>query len=241
MWQIKNPELRPKKLDFGYGSTPRPVNQLFSEDTQLINVVELVEWNSADTQFLICEGCGMVHCKPGDWVSVRKADSLVLILPARSYVWSEKPSPTEYQPPAYLRKRGIPYFDLATYEDLRSQDSSFPALDQISPLSLREATLLFHWDAPYQVLGKAPEISVRRDLFAGSSEGDHVEYLQRLEDLLERQYALEYPAELRSLSETDKVISLYLDAAEFTEWNAVVFDGSEYRLLVASKYVVAPE
>ena len=36
------------------------------------------------------------------------------------------------------------------------------------------------------------------------------------------------------------MISLYLDAGEFMEWDALVFDGSEYRMLVDSKYVIAP-
>lgn len=43
-----------------------------------------------------------------------------------------------------------------------------------------------------------------------------------------------------SRSDNEQVISFYLDAAAFTEWQAMVFDGSEYRLLVESKYVVDP-
>jgi hypothetical protein len=241
MWQIKSPEIKPSTLDFGSsGQDRRRVSQLFSVGIELINALELVDWDSKDTQFLICEACGFTHCKSGDWVSVRKSDFLVLILPASSYVWGESEDHNEYRPPSYLKEQGIPYLSISTYESLRSKHSSFPALNQIYPLNSREAASLFQWDAPYQVCGEPPAIRVRRDIVVGSSEGDHVECLQRMEELIERQYRVETVARLRSLSESDRVISLYLDAAELMEWHALVFDGSEYRLLLDSEYVIAP-
>lgn len=241
MWQIKSPELKRSTLDFGSSGQGRlHVCQLFSEDIELINALELVNWDSKDTQFLICEACGEVHCKPGDWVSVRKSDSMVLILPASSYVWRESNAETEYRPPYYLEKQGIAYLDISTYESLRSKHSSFPALDQIQPLNLKEATLLFQWNAPYRVFGEPPAVRTRSDIVVGSSEGDHVECLQRIEDLIQRQYGVECLAQLRPLSERERVISLYLDANEFMEWDALVFDGSEYKLFVDSKHVIAP-
>ena len=241
MWQIKNPELKRSTLDFSSSGQGRlGVYQLFSEGIELINALELVDWDSEDTQFLICETCGYVHCKPGDWVSVRKTDSLVLILPASSYVWRESHAEIEYRPPSYLEKQGIAYLDISTYESLKSQHSSFPALDQIHPLNLREAMLLFQWNAPYRVFGDPPAVRTRSEIVVGSSEGDHVECLQRIEDLIERQYKVDSFAQLRSLSGSERVITLYLDATQFMEWDALVFDGSEYKLLVDSKYVIAP-
>ena len=240
MWQIKSPELKPSTLDFGSSGQGRIlVHQLLSEGIELINALELVDWDSEDTQFLICEDCGYVHCKPGDWVSVRKTDSLVLILPASSYIWREINADAEYRPPYYLKKQGIAYLDISTYESLKSKHSSYPSLDQIHPLNFREATLLFQWDAPYRIFGDPPAVRTRSDIVVGSSEGDHVEILQRIEDLIQKQYRLEGFAQLRSVSATERVISLSLDAAEFMEWDALVFDGSEYKLLVDSKYVIA--
>ena len=241
MWQIKSPQVKPATLNFGGSGQGRVhVHQLVSEGIELINALELVDWDSEDTQFLICETCGYVHCKPGDWVSVRKSDSLVLILPASTYVWPEGNAGNEYRPPSYLVKQGIAYLDISTYEGLRSEHSSFPKLDQINPLNLREATLLFHWNAPYRVFGEPPAVRARSDIVIGSSEGDHVQCLQRIEDLMQRQYQVESFAEFRSLTGEERVISLYLDAAEFMEWDALVFDGSDYKLLVDSKYVIAP-
>ena len=241
MWQIKDTELKPSTLDFGSsGQGTFPVWELFSEGIELINAVELVNWDSEETQFLICEECGYTFCKSRDWVSVRKSESLVLILPASSYVWGESEDKHEYSPPSYLRTRGIPYLEFSTYEDLRSKHSSFPSIDQIQPLNLREAALLFQWNAPDRVLGEPPAIHARGDIVVGSSEGDHSEHLLRIENLIESHYRTESVAQLRSLKESERVISLYLDSVEFSEWNALVFDGSEYRLLVDSKYLIDP-
>ena len=241
MWQIKNTELKPSTLDFGSsGQGTCPVWQLFSEGIELINALELVDWDPEQTQFLICEECGYTFCKSRDWVSVRKSESLVLILPASSYVWGEREDKDEYSPPSYLRSHGIPYLEFSTYENLRSEHSSFPSIDQIQQLNLREATLLFQWNAPDGVLGEPPAIRVRGDIVVGSSEGDYSEHLRRMENLLETHYRTESAAQLRSLRESERVISLYLDSVEFREWNALVFDGPEYRLLVASKYVIDP-
>lgn len=239
MWQIENPEIIPATLDFTSSQQgKRQVQQLFSNGTKLINALELVDWDAEDTQFLVCEECGTMHCEPGNWVSVRRSDSLVLILPSSDYVWGDEEDKTEYRPPVYLKKQGIPYLASSTYERLRSMHSSFPALDQIQPLTLKEATLLFHWNAPDGILGEPPEVNVRSEMIVGSSEGDHTVYLRALEDLIAKQYSTESMAQLRSISSNERVISLYVDAAQFSEWEALVFDGSEYRLLVDSKYVV---
>ena len=239
MWQIKNPQLKPSTLDFSSsGQAKRPVWQLFADGVELINALELVDWESAETQFLVCEECGHTGCKSGDWVSVRKSDSLVFILPASDYVWGDKEDKEEYSPPLYLKKHGLPYFDLSTYESLRSRHPSFPPVAGIHPLNLREATLLFHWDAPDQVLGNPPEVHVRGDIVVGASEGNSAEHLRQIENLIECQYRAESLAQLRPISSSERVITLYLASFEFREWKALVFDGSAYRLLVDSDYVI---
>ena len=242
MWQIKNPEIRSTTLDFSSsGQGKLQVSQLLSDGVELINALELVEWDSEATQVLVCEACGYAQCKPGDWVSIRKTNSLILILPASQYVWRADKEDEEHKPPHYLRKHGVAWLDLSTYQGLRSRNSSFPSLEKIRQLTLREATLLFHWDAPAHVLGRPPEIKVRRDIVLASSEGDYVEYLRQLEILIPKQYEDDSNAVLRPVSEGEQVISFYLDAPEFIEWKALAYDGSAYRLLVDAKYVIAGE
>lgn len=241
MWKINSLEIKPAILDFSSsGQGKLEVSRLVSDGIELINALELVEWDSEDTQVRICEECGVVKCQPGGWVSFRKSDSLVLILPAADYVWGDREDNNEYRPPPYLMKRGIAYLTLSTYEDLRSRHSSLPAVDQIHELNLREATLLFHWNAPSHVLGAPPVISTRRDIVVGSSEGDHLEQLQGLEDLLRAQYEDKSLAQLRSRLSNERVVTFFLQSAEFIEWDALVFDGLDYRLLVDSSYVIAP-
>ncbi|HET9525474.1 MAG TPA: hypothetical protein VFO99_04870 [Pyrinomonadaceae bacterium] len=154
MWRIAKPELRPATLDFTSSEQGwRDVTQLFADKVLLINAVELVEWEEDECQFLVCEQCGFTHCKRGDWVRVRRSDSLVVILPSFGHVSPElEEDRAEYQPPKYLTDRGIPYFDRATYESLTSQHSSFPPFEQIPKLNAREAEFLSTWNA-----GAAPQ------------------------------------------------------------------------------------
>ena len=138
----------------------------------------------------------------------------------------------------YLRQRGIPYMATSTYERLRTMHALFSAFEQIQPLTVKEATLLFQWNAPDRILGEPPAVNIRGDMFVGASEGDHTQHLQALAELIKIQYSSDSMAQLRSISNDERVISLYLDAAQFSEWQALVFDGSDYRLLVDSKFVV---
>ena len=148
MWRVENPELRPATLDFrSSGQGWRHVTQLFAGELQLINAIELVEWDEDECQFLVCEECGITHCKPGDWVRVRRTDSRVVILPSFEYVSSKlEENRIEYCPPGYLTERGVAYCDRSTYETLESQHSSFPSFEQIPQLNAREAELLSMWD-----------------------------------------------------------------------------------------------
>ena len=239
MWHIKSFELKSAMLDLGSsGQSKFVVSQLFSNDIKLVNALELIDWDSEDTQVLICEACGYTHCKSGDWVSFRRTGSLVLMLPANEYVWGNSEDKNEYRPPSYLKHQGIGYLDLPTYEHLSSRNSFVPRVNTIHPLILREAALLFHWNAPAEVLGDPPAIRIDQDIVVGSSEGDHREQLERLGNLLRTHYEDKSVAQLRPALSNERVISLYLDSAEFIEWEALVFDGSKYRLLVDSKYVI---
>ncbi|HET8783658.1 MAG TPA: hypothetical protein VFM63_14695 [Pyrinomonadaceae bacterium] len=241
MWRIENLELRPGTLDFTSSEQGwRKVTQLFAGEVKLINAVELVSWDlEDDTQFLICEACGMEHCKQRDWVRVRRSGSLVLVLPAFDYVWAEREEDRlEYSPPSYLTERGIAYINRSTYETLPQQNPEFPVFERIPHLNMREAALLFHWTTPAQVLGPPPEIRVNSEILAGASEGSAADHIDHLSTLLQTLYDDPSHALLRPLTEQDHVLSLYLDASEFIDWKAIVVDGDDYRLVVDSRFVI---
>src|SRR5687767_9774398 len=131
MWRIGNPKIRPATLDFSSsGQGEFRVSRLFSDGVELINALELVDWGSEDTQLLVCEACGYTHCKSGDWASIRRSSSLILLLPAAQYVWGESREKEEYRPPYYLKQQGAAYLDLSAYENLRSGHPSFPPAGQ---------------------------------------------------------------------------------------------------------------
>jgi hypothetical protein len=243
MWRIEDLQLRPGTLDFTSSEQGRrKVTQLFADEVKLINAVELVAWDlEDDTQFLICEGCGYFHCKQGDWVRVRRTDSLVLLLPAFDYVWPDEPQDRmEYRPPSYLTERGIAYMDRTTYESLTVQNPDFPLFERIPQLNMREAALLLHWTTPAQALGPPPEIHVNAEMIVGASEGSAADHTNRLSNILQTFYDDASHAQLRPLTEHDHVISLYLDPAEFIDWKVFVVDGGDYRLVVDSRWVVVP-
>lgn len=241
MWRIEQPEFRPGTLDFtSSGQGWRKVQRLFADGIELINAVELVDWGEGDTQFAICNACGMVGCKQGGWVRVRRSGSLVLILPALDYVWAERAEDkTEYHPPQFLKQRGIACFDRSTYETLSAQHASIPPFERVPHLNMREATLIFHWQAPAEVLGPPPEVRVRHELIVGASEGSAAEWLSRIEELIRSQYQDESPALLRPLLKTEVSLSIYLDASEFIDWKALAIEGDNRRLIVDSTFVIA--
>jgi len=237
MWRIENVELRPAKLNFTSSEQGwRDVTQLFADGVQVINAVELMPWDlEDDTQFLICEQCGYFHCKRGDWVRVRRTDSMLLLLPAFDYVWPEEEEDRmEYSPPRYLRERGgVAYLDRSNYETLALQHSDFPAFERIPHLNLREAALIFHWTAPAQLLGFPPEIRLNKEIVLTN-------LIDIVENLLSAHYADQSKASLRPLTEHDHVTSIHLDAAEFTDWKPLVLDGNDHRLVVDSRFVIVP-
>jgi len=54
MWKILNPEIEPATLDFSSsGQDKLRLSRLVSDEVELINAIELVDWDSDDSQFLI--------------------------------------------------------------------------------------------------------------------------------------------------------------------------------------------
>jgi hypothetical protein len=99
--------------------------------------------------------------------------------------------------------------------------------------------LISHLTAPAQVLGPPPELQPRHDLIVGASQGSAADHVMRLEEVIRRQYQDESPGVLRPLLKSEVPASLYIDASEFSDWKAFLFDGSEYRLVIDSRFVIA--
>jgi len=243
MWQIKDPEVQPTILDFGSsGQGKHHGFQLVLDNTVLINAIELVDWDEEPTQFPICEACGYVHCKRGDWVSLRRAGPMILLLPTLEFVEGEGDDRMEYRPPEYIFKKGIPYLNLATYDSLRVSNTCFPSADSFRRMNMREAILTFQWDAPLQLFGRPPQpFAHRSECVIGSSIGDHTEYIGQLEEFARANGSCECEISLRQLNADEPAVSLYLDGPEFIEWKALTYDEGRLQLILDSKYVVLPD
>jgi len=241
MWEVQTPTIRSKTLDFeSSGQAPVQVSQLFSDDTLVINAIELVDWDGEQTQFLICEACGFVGCKPGDWVSLRSAGTLILIMPAFDSLSQNAESNTEYSPPIYIRRKGIAYLDISSYQSLRETHSSLPMPDQIPKLRMREALLAFQWDAPLRLFGKPPNpFLCRSELVVGASDGDCLEHIHRLEAFGRDNLNNETAVVMRRPTKHDEVVSIFVDGSEFVDWKAVAYKGNNLRPMLGD-YVIAP-
>lgn len=237
MWKIDNLIIQARTLDFGSSEQSHvKVSQLFAGSELLVNALELVDWDSDETQLLVCEACGSVHCKSGDWVMIRKSGPLVLILPAFD---SLEKNVTEYGPPVYVRERGIGFLDLEAYEELRSKNVYLPATDSIRQLEMRETVKAFQWDAPLQIFGRPPQEFARRgDLIVASSTGDHAEWTSRIEAIARANQENHATVTLRPLAGDDEPVSLFLDTAEFLEWKAMTVRQDSPHLLLGD-YVIA--
>lgn len=243
MWQIKNPIIKTTTLDFSSsGQNNFPCSQLFSEDTELINAIELVDWADEQIQLLICGACGIPGCQSGGWVSLRVAGDLILILPAFDAWLDNDKIEAEYEPPYYMLEQGIPYFTLADYKSLRSRHSSFPLIDKIRQLTLKEAISAFQMETPSRIFGNPPEkIVTRKEAVIGASEGDENEHLKFIEEFTQRHKDNESPVKLRLPKATETVISLYFDTHEFIEWKVLAGSDSEFLLMLNSEFVISLE
>ena len=73
-----------------------------------------------------------------------------------------------------------------------------------------------------------------------ASDGDALEHLSSVENILKTNYAIRDPAVLRKPDTADRVIYLFLDAAEFTDWAALVKNDRGEFLLLEEELVVEP-
>jgi hypothetical protein len=97
---------------------------------------------------------------------------------------------------------------------------------------------------PLRIFGEPPEINARQDKFGyviASSDGEAKESLQKIEEILRQNCKNNSPAKIRRPAANEEIIYLFLDAAEFTDWQALVKNNSDYKLLLEEKFVIEEE
>jgi hypothetical protein len=206
-----------------------------------MNALELIDWDDDKVQVLICNHCGTVGCSSGGWVVIRSAGDFVLLMPAFEEMREDNWSRTEYSPPYFVQDKGTAYFDRQTYESLREQNSSFPPLEKIQSLQMREAMWLVQSSAPLQILGETATLDIdhrKFDYVIAAMEGEPKELLCQAESLLRENFGNQSVARLRPLLPDEKSVWLFLDEAEFIDWQAMVLSDGKYKFVIDNEFVV---
>lgn len=243
MWQLSNPTLKKTTLNFeASGLSKVTVQQLWQDDSRLINAIEYVNWQDSgcDFQFIVCEVCGYVGCEPRGWISLRRMGNLVAIMPAFSTI-AEAPDymTTEYLPPYLLQTKGACFIKLEQYTSQFVDCFRFPPLEEVPYLLAWEAAKLFQFEAPVEILGKILQQPILdSNSIVASSEGNFLEQVEQLNQLIKELIASSDRVNLRPIRSYEKIISFYLDTAGFPEWQALVFDGTRYLLFISPSFVI---
>lgn len=242
MWRIDEPTIERATLNFTSSSQGRPqVSQLKSGGVILMNALELMEWSPERTQVIVCDSCGIPSCESGGWVNLRRTTDRVLLIPPFDEIEQDNWSRDEYRPPRYLQDIGTPYFELPAYESLVARDIGFPVVNEIALLQMREAVRLAQREMPYQIFGEPPEVRLTREkasLVIAASEGEGPEHLSKIEEILKTNYESRDAVTLRKPNTDERIIYLFLDADEFTEWAALVKNDRGQLLLLDEELVV---
>jgi len=242
MWCIDNLKLQPTTLDFSSSGQGRfQATKLVSDGVELMNALELMDWDDDKVQVSICGHCGTVGCSSGGWIVFRFSGDLVLLMPAFDGMRDDDWSRTKFSPPYFVADRGTAYFDLQTYESLREQYSLFPPLEKIRPLQMREAMWLVQSSAPLRILGEPATLDIDRrkfDFVIAAMEGDPKEHLRQAESLLRENFENKSSTRLRSLSPDEESVWLFLDAAEFIDWQVMVSSDGKYKFVLDNEFVV---
>ena len=229
-------------MDFtSSGQSHFQATRLVSDGVELMNALELMDWDDDKVQVSICGHCGTVGCSSGGWIVFRSAGDLVLLMPAFDAMRDDNWSRTEFSPPYFVQDKGTAYFDKQTYESLSEQFFSFPPLEKICPLQMREAIWLVQSSAPLRMLGEPATLDIDRrkfDFVIAAMEGDPKEHLRQAESLLRENFENKSATRLRSLSPDEESVWLFLDAAEFIDWQVMVSSDGKYKFVLDNEFVV---
>jgi hypothetical protein len=221
MWHPSSLTTRKAVLDFSSsGGESFSVTQLVADGECLANAIELIDWAADPIQVRVCEKCGITHCEPGGWISLRRMGSYLLMIPAFANLTDDA---TEYQPPHFPGNRGIVQLDLQNLVQLQSFVPELPAIESMKALSNREAALIFQWEAPGRVLGARSSFPVLKESkVVASDPGDTAERIETLNKLLEAMHCSEAVAVLQTVADGTPAVTFFLDLPETPAWEAYV-------------------
>jgi len=243
MWLAKKLETFKKQLNFtssGQGNVTR--TSLAIDDIIVMNQIEDLD-NTLDTemvyQFIVCEECGITHCKPGDWAAIRKAGGYILFIPAFAWIPGEGGEENEYLPPDYLTIIGTILLTEEKFAELKTLVPYFDQYIEFNHLTNSEALNLFKFEAPQNLFGALPRLSgLQRERLLAASEGELGQMLDVLEKEMRKLELEESEISIEPISENEPLISFYLDDTQAAEWKALYKNESGYGLIIGERFKI---
>jgi hypothetical protein len=98
-------------------------------------------------------------------------------------------------------------------------------------------------EIPFRMFGDPSDINLTsaESLVVAASDGDPAQHLPTIGNIIRTYYESREAAVLRERRVDEEIISLFLDAAEFTDWQALVRTENGYRVLLGETFVIEPQ
>jgi hypothetical protein len=232
MWKVNKVEFRPHQLDFASsGLGIHPTTAVVADGLEIVNGMDLLDTAIQPLQILVCGHCGTPGCGSGNRVLVRRLEEGVVLVPAFEYMSRGPWELSEYSPPYFMERNGVPWFkgpalaELAREMPLLADPGCWP------PLTMREAALLLQWEAPNGALAKFPEAPVpRSEAVAAVTHGEDHATIAELARILALASSDSRPAKLVQ----EEPVTFYLETGlSPDEWKPLTTDGVTFRIALA--------
>jgi hypothetical protein len=211
---------------------PVPTLQVFEGEDCLINAVSLCDFSADPCQLEICS-CGQIGCSSGSWVSFRRVNDFVVLIPAFRYlIEGDEYERMDFQPPrSFVSPDMSAAISVSDYSELVRQVEDLPALNSIAPLFRSEVLRIAQLQAPLQVLGRFPEnVELKTDLLIAVAVGELADEVRELNKQLKNAIRDVRPVGSVGSDDVLRPLVFYLDGPGFPEWN--VFQKSDQGLFV---------
>lgn len=241
MWTASNFSTYKRQFDFSSSEQGKPTyTTLKADDEILINMVELIETDNSTFQSIICEKCGVIHCEPGNWLSVRQSGGFVLFIPALNKIL-EAEELNEYRPPDFFTTKGALILTSNQFQGLKHKVRAFADISSLKTLSGFEAVSLYKWEVPHKMFGAYPNfMELRIDQIAWTSELDGVSTSKIIIEKLEN-IATANKVRLVPLDNLEEPISIFLEGLPTIEWKAICKTPKGYELVIGNAYKLSTE
>ncbi len=241
MWTSTNFKTYEKQFDFTSSEQGKPTyTALKVDDTDFINIIEGLDGEIEEDQIfqtILCSSCGIYHCEPGNWVALRQFDDFVFIIPAFEELHGEQ-NQKEYAPPYWLKQKGSFWLTKSDFENFKKLIPELDKLKPINSITKSELLALYKSETPHKMFGDFPDFKpLRKNYVLAVSELDNEIAFEIIDSKIKE---LEASAEFEivPLTETDNVISIFLDDSSTTEWKALCKTENSYELLLGETFKI---